>query len=90
MGKTIRTNRSQRRAREETLLEKKWREEEWQRKQTRSKRQATDIVKELAEDAEAEERYEQGLEMAYADIPDEVLYHKLRSIEEELLRTTRS
>lgn len=88
MGKTIRSGRGQRRARQETALEKKWREEEWQRKQTRSKRQAADIAKELAEDAAEEKRYEQGLANAYGDVPEDVLYRRVRDIEEELLRTT--
>ena len=88
MGKSRRTNRDQRRAREETELEKKWRKEEFHRVMTRAKKQMADIDRELAEDAEAEERYEQGLANAYADIPDDVLYRKLRDIEEELLRTT--
>lgn len=88
MGKTVRSNRGQRRAREETALEKKWREEEWLRKQTRGKRQAADIAKELAEDAAAEEKYEQGLATAYGDVADDVLYRRVRDIEEELLRTT--
>jgi len=88
MGKSRRANRDQRRAREETELEKKWRKEEFHRVMTRAKKQMADIDRELAEDAEAEERYEQGLANAYADIPDDVLYRKLRDIEEELLRTT--
>ena len=88
MGKTVRSSRGQRRARQETALEKKWREEEWRRKQTRSKRQAADIAKELAEDAATEEKYEQGLARAYAEIEDDTLRRRARDIEEELLRTT--
>lgn len=88
MGKTVRSGRGQRRARQETALEKKWREEEWQRKHTRSKKREADIAKEIAEDVASEQRYEQGLASAYGDIPDDALYRKIRDIEEELLRTT--
>jgi len=88
MGKSRRSNRDQRRAREEEALEKKWREEEFQRAMTRSKEQAASIDRELAREAEEEEVYKNGLEIAYAELPDDMLYLKLRSIEEELLKTT--
>jgi len=88
MGKSRRANRDQLRARQETALEKKWREEEFQRAMTRARKQVAEIDKELAEDAAEEKRYEQGLASAYGDIPDDVLYRRLRDIEEELLRTT--
>ena len=88
MGKSRRANRDQLRARQETALEKKWREEEFQRAMTRARKQAAEIDKELAEDAAEEERYEQGLANAYGNVPDDVLYRRLRDIEEELLRTT--
>ena len=88
MGKSRRSNRDQLRAREESALEKKWREEEYRRGMTRARKQADEIAKELATDAEEDRRYEQGLASAYGDVPDDVLYRRLRDIEEELLRTT--
>ena len=88
MGKSRRANRDQLRARQETALEKKWREEEFQRAMTRARKQVAEIDKELAEDAAETERYEQGLANAYGNVPDDVLYRRLRDIEEELLRTT--
>jgi len=88
MGKSRRANRDQLRARQETELEKKWREEEFQRAMTRARKQVAEIDKELAEDAAEAEIYEQGLASAYGDVPDDVLYRRLRDIEEELLRTT--
>jgi hypothetical protein len=88
MGKSRRANRDQLRARQETALEKKWREEEFQRAMTRARKQVAEIDKELAEDAAEAEIYEQGLASAYGDVPDDVLYRRLRDIEEELLRTT--
>ncbi len=88
MGKSRRANRDQLRARQETELEKKWREEEFQRAMTRARKQVAEIDKELAEDAAEAEIYEQGLANAYGDVPDDVLYRRLRDIEEELLRTT--
>lgn len=88
MGKSRRSNRDQLRARQETALEKKWREEEFQRAMTRARKQVAEIDKELAEDAAEAEIYEQGLASAYGDVPDDVLYRRLRDIEEELLRTT--
>ena len=88
MGKSRRANRDQLRAREDHALEKRWREEEFQHAMTRARKQAAEIDKELAEDAAEEERYEQGLATAYGDVPDDVLYRRLRDIEEELLRTT--
>jgi hypothetical protein len=88
MGKSRRASRDQLRARQETALEKKWREEEFQRAMTRARKQVAEIDKELAEDTAEEKRYEQGLASAYGDVPDDVLYRRLRDIEEELLRTT--
>ena len=88
MGKSRRANRDQLRARQETELEKKWREEEFQRAMTRARKQVAEIDKELAEDAAEAEIYEQGLASAYGDVPDDVIYRRLRDIEEELLRTT--
>ena len=88
MGKSRRANRDQLRARQETALEKKWREEEFQRAMTRARKQVAEIDKELAEDAAEAEIYEQGLANAYGGVPDDVLYRRLRDIEEELLRTT--
>ena len=88
MSKSRRANRDQRRARQETELEKKWREEEFQRTMTKAKRQSASIDKELAADRAEEEQYVQGLASAYGNIPDPVLYRRVRDIEEELLRTT--
>jgi len=88
MGKTVRSGRDQRRAREEAGLEKKWREEQRQRAHTRSNKQDAEIARELAEDARQEQIYETALSHVYGMMDDDTLRRRIRDLREELLETT--
>ena len=88
MGKTVRVNVDQRRAREAAQLEKKYKEQTRGAALRRAKQQMESISREIAEAVEAEKQYEAGLMLSFEGIADNTLRRRIESIRQELLSTT--
>ena len=88
MGKTVRVNVEQRRDREAAQLEKKYKEQTRGAALRRAKLQMESISREIAEAAEAEEKYEEGLMVSFHAMGDNTLRRRIESIRQELLSTT--
>ena len=88
MGKTVRVNVDQRRAREAAQLEKKYKEQTRGAALRRAKQQMESISREIAEAVEAEKQYEAGLMLSFEGRADNTLRRRIESIRQELLSTT--
>ena len=88
MGKTVRANSDQQRARDTAQLEKKFDETSRAEDLRRAKKQMESISQEIAESVAAEQQYERGLMVSFQAMGDETLRRQIESIRQELLSTT--
>lgn len=80
--------REQRREREAVQLEKKYKEQTRGAALRRAKKQMASISREIAESVEEEQKYEQGLLVAFHTMDDNTLRRRIEAIRAELLSTT--